>query len=181
MKSSTVYRIRETVNALSTDAEATQKTVTEIEDAIQKDAEYNGYSNYETWLMSLNLDNEQPLNAEVMRIANGTGDTYDKAQELKDWIEFYISDAVQLATACHAEFGTDPLSELRLFRVPAHGTSTYCATCSTKLRAVPGTYDLQACPTCHVQLNRHANAAQNVAIRGQDPWLRFRASLGAAP
>ena len=88
MKSSTVYKIREVVTTLSTDTEATQKAVAEIEDAIQKDAEYNGYSNYETWLMSLNLDNEQPLNGMVMTIANAKDlDTYDKAQVLKERVE----------------------------------------------------------------------------------------------
>lgn len=87
MKSSTLFNLQETVNVLSTDPKATQKAVNEIEDAIQKDAEYNGYSNYETWLMSLNLDNDQYLNERLMEIANGCGDTYDKAQELKDWIE----------------------------------------------------------------------------------------------
>ncbi|MCW4015461.1 MAG: hypothetical protein NWF06_03745 [Candidatus Bathyarchaeota archaeon] len=94
MKSCTLYKIRETVNTLSTDTEATQKAVNEIEDAIQKDAEYNGYSNYETWLMSLNLDNDQYLNERVMEIANGCGDTYDKAQELKEFIEseFYVEE-----------------------------------------------------------------------------------------
>lgn len=46
----------------------TQKAVNEIEDAIRKDTEYNGYSNFETWLMSLNLDNEQSLNEMVAEI-----------------------------------------------------------------------------------------------------------------
>ncbi len=94
MKSSTLFKIRETVKTLSPDADLTQKAVNEIEDAIQKDAEYNGYSNYETWLMSLNLDNDQYLNEIVMEIANGQGDTYDKAQELKQRIEseFYVED-----------------------------------------------------------------------------------------
>ena len=87
MKSCTSYKIREIVKTLSEDAEKTQKAVDEIEDTIQKDAEYNGYSNFETWLMSLNLDNDQYLNERLMEIANGSGDTYDKAETLKDWIE----------------------------------------------------------------------------------------------
>jgi len=66
----------------------TQKAVYEVEDAIQKDSEYNGYSNFETWLMSLNLDNDQYLNDRVLSLANsGRGYIYDKAEELKDWIE----------------------------------------------------------------------------------------------
>lgn len=92
MKSSTTYKIREVVKTLSTDADLTQKAVNGIEDAIRKDTEYNGYSNYETWLMSLNLDNDQFLNSELMRIANSSKDTYDKAGELKDWIESEFSN-----------------------------------------------------------------------------------------
>lgn len=94
MKSSTIYRIRETVKTFSTDADQTQKAVNEIEEAIRKDAEYNGYTNFDTWLMSLNLDNDQYLNSELMRISNSSKDTYDKAEELKDWIEseFYVDE-----------------------------------------------------------------------------------------
>ena len=87
MKSCTTYKIREIVKTLSEDAEKTQKAVNEIEDAIQKDNEYNGYTNFETWLLSLNLDNDQYLNERLMEIANGSEDTYDKAETLKDWIE----------------------------------------------------------------------------------------------
>jgi len=102
MKSSTVYRIREVVKTLSTDAEATQKAVAEIEDTIQKDAEYNGYSNYETWLMSLNLDNEQPLNEMVMTISNAKDlDTYDKAQVLKERVEeMFYNDGLGVYRIC---------------------------------------------------------------------------------
>ena len=55
---------------------------------------YNGYTNFETWLMSLNLDNEQYLNSELNRIANGHGSTYDKAQNLKEQIEelFFVEE-----------------------------------------------------------------------------------------
>jgi hypothetical protein len=87
LKSCTSYKIREIVKTLSEDAEKTQKAVNEIEDAIQKDNEYKGYTNFETWLLSLNLDNEQYLNERLLEIANGSGEVYDKAQELKQWIE----------------------------------------------------------------------------------------------
>ena len=55
---------------------------------------YNGYTNFETWLMSLNLDNDQYLNSELHRIANGPQSTYDKAQILKEWIEesFFVEE-----------------------------------------------------------------------------------------
>lgn len=61
----------------------------------QKTESYNGYTNYETWLMSLNLDNEQPLNEMVMELANKQNlGNYEKAQSLKEQIEelFYIEE-----------------------------------------------------------------------------------------
>ncbi len=87
MKSCTTYKIREIVKTLSEDETKTRKAVNEIEDAIFKDSEYNGYTNFETWLLSLNLDNEQCLNERLLEIVNGSGEVYDKAQELKQWIE----------------------------------------------------------------------------------------------
>lgn len=65
---------------------------TQISQALKADQEYNGYTNYETWLMSLNLDNDQYLNERLMEIANGCGEVYDKAQELKEFVEseFYV-------------------------------------------------------------------------------------------
>ncbi len=102
MKSSTVYKIREVVNTLSTDADLTQKAVAEIEKAIIEDSKYNGWSNYETWLMSLNLDNEQPLNEMVMSISNSKDlDTYDKAQVLKERVEeMFYNDGLGVYKIC---------------------------------------------------------------------------------
>ena len=58
------------------------------------DKEYNGYTNYETWLMSLNLDNDQTFNRDLNRIANGGGSLYDREQQLKAYVEalFYVEE-----------------------------------------------------------------------------------------
>jgi hypothetical protein len=58
------------------------------------DQSYNGYTNFETWLMSLNLDNEQFLNEMVLQIANGRGSTYDKSKDLKSQVEelFFVEE-----------------------------------------------------------------------------------------
>lgn len=92
LKGSTLYAIRQTVESLNPDRTQTQKTVDQIEVYLKKDQEHNGYTNFDTWLMSLNLDNDQYLNSEVMRTSNGQGEIYDKAEQLKDWVEskFYV-------------------------------------------------------------------------------------------
>lgn len=95
--------------------------------------------------------------------------------------EEVLENAVRLATTYHQTVVPRSNDAVRLFRVPAFGTSTYCADCGTKLEPVKGNYDLQYCPTCHKQVNRHENAARNVAIRGQDAWDQFRVSLGGTP
>ena len=95
MKSCTSYKIREIVKTLTKSDKKAQKALNEIEDAINKDSEYNGYSNFETWLMSLNLDNNQSLNDMVMTIANAPHlETYDKADSLKSQVEdmFYVEE-----------------------------------------------------------------------------------------
>lgn len=76
---------------------------TQISQALKADQEYNGYSNFETWLMSLNLDNDQYLNERLMEIANGCGETYDKAQELKEFIE---------SEFCVEEYGIYKISDI---------------------------------------------------------------------
>ena len=49
--------------------------------------EYNGYTNYETWLVGLWLDNDQG-NSELLReISQGPGNLYGKSKELQEWVE----------------------------------------------------------------------------------------------
>jgi len=49
---------------------------------------YNGWANYETWKMHLNLTNEEGLyNSSRAVIKETEGEDYEKAQALKEWVE----------------------------------------------------------------------------------------------
>jgi hypothetical protein len=47
---------------------------------------YNGWTNYETWNVSLWLNNEPGTYDELRGIANGRGEDYERAARLKDWV-----------------------------------------------------------------------------------------------
>ena len=53
------------------------------------DETYNGWTNYETWLLALNVDNDQGLYSIARDIIKQTKsmDVYDAASELKDQLE----------------------------------------------------------------------------------------------
>ena len=53
------------------------------------DQEYNGWTNYETWLMALNIDNDEGLQHAVLEFV--TLNSRVNADSLKDWIEDLIS------------------------------------------------------------------------------------------
>lgn len=56
---------------------------------------FNGYTNFETWLMSLNLDNDQVLNEELHQIANAPRlSIYERSEALKEWVSelFYVEE-----------------------------------------------------------------------------------------
>ena len=55
--------------------------------------EYNGWANYETWLMALNIDNDQGMQRAVLEFV--TLNSRVNADSLKDWIEDLI------AIECH--------------------------------------------------------------------------------
>ena len=57
--------------------------------------QYNGWSNYETWLMNLNLTNEQGIYNEIHSMAKHQSDDYKLGEQLKDYIEelFYNEDS----------------------------------------------------------------------------------------
>ena len=63
-----------------------------------EDKTYNGWSNYETWLLKLNLDNDQGTYKMCKEFFtdnyNKDKDTYDLAKEFKDYLEelIYIED-----------------------------------------------------------------------------------------
>lgn len=57
---------------------------------------YNGWKNYETWLMNLNLTNEEGLYhsiIELLKETEGKKD-YERAETLKDWVEeaFWVDE-----------------------------------------------------------------------------------------
>jgi len=60
------------------------------------DEKYNGWVNYETWLMNLNLTNEESLYNHTLEIVkeNSEKGDYDIGEELKNWIEesFYVEE-----------------------------------------------------------------------------------------
>ena len=63
------------------------------------DKTHNGWKNYETWLIALWIDNEQCLQEEAHEIArqNNTGETYDLAHALKNWVEDWpeVSEVIE--------------------------------------------------------------------------------------
>ena len=50
--------------------------------------EYNGWSNYETWVVNLWLTNDQRYYEELCCIVSSEDDLYDKAEALEDWLRF---------------------------------------------------------------------------------------------
>ena len=50
--------------------------------------EYNGWSNYETWVVNLWLTNDQRYYEELCGIVSSEDDLYNKAEALEDWLRF---------------------------------------------------------------------------------------------
>jgi aromatic ring hydroxylase len=50
--------------------------------------EYNGWSNYETWVVNLWITNTQQYCEELCRIVSSKDDLRDKAEALEDWLRF---------------------------------------------------------------------------------------------
>lgn len=59
-------------------AEVTQNTATE----------YNGWSNYETWVVNLWMTSDQCYYEELCRIISSEDDLSNKAEALEDWLRF---------------------------------------------------------------------------------------------
>lgn len=53
---------------------------------------YNGYTNYETWLMALTLDNNESLMDFCKEAVQNIDDLYDAGKEIKSYIEenYYV-------------------------------------------------------------------------------------------
>jgi hypothetical protein len=49
--------------------------------------EYNGHYNYETWLVSLHIDNEQHYEKEIQHLANVARNQYELAKDIKSFVE----------------------------------------------------------------------------------------------
>jgi hypothetical protein len=49
--------------------------------------EYNGHYNYETWLVSLHIDNEQHYEKEIQHLANVARNQYELAKDIKNFVE----------------------------------------------------------------------------------------------
>jgi hypothetical protein len=49
--------------------------------------EYNGYTNYETWLVSLWIDNDECTCDLIHNIIRHSKDVYEASEELKEYVE----------------------------------------------------------------------------------------------
>lgn len=49
---------------------------------------YNGWSNYETWVVNLWMTNSPGYYEELCSIVSSEDDLYDKAEALEDWLRF---------------------------------------------------------------------------------------------
>lgn len=68
-----------------------------------KNEEYNGYTNYETWLLCLNIDNEYNLyNAVRDIVAYGEEkDNYELGELIKEYLEeMFYSEEFQVYKIC---------------------------------------------------------------------------------
>tara|TARA_R100001086_G_scaffold217162_1_gene133508 strand:- start:6010 stop:6330 length:321 start_codon:yes stop_codon:yes gene_type:complete len=59
-----------------------------------EDHTYNGWSNYETWLVNLWLDNEPYTQEEVERIAKMKGELYQKIEAMEELVDSIILPTV---------------------------------------------------------------------------------------
>ena len=57
------------------------------------DEGYNGYTNYETWLLCLNIDNEQGIYNEINALVQENKDCedYDLGDKIREMLEEYYS------------------------------------------------------------------------------------------
>ena len=56
---------------------------------------YNGYTNYETWLVCLNIDNDEGLHNDVRRLAQESSeihDNYEVGTEIREYLEEWFYD-----------------------------------------------------------------------------------------
>ena len=59
------------------------------------DEQYNGWTNYETWLMALNIDNDQGMQEMVLEFVSNSSNNMDDLKDLiGDWIEIECNGIV---------------------------------------------------------------------------------------
>jgi uncharacterized protein (DUF2384 family) len=56
-------------------------------DKYMADKTYNGWKNYETWVVKLWLDNDEGTYKEMNKIAKKAIDVYKLSEEIKDYLE----------------------------------------------------------------------------------------------
>jgi len=54
---------------------------------MSEDRTYNGWTNYETWLINLHIGNDQSSEYEARQLTRRSKDRADLADALKDWLE----------------------------------------------------------------------------------------------
>ena len=59
---------------------------------------YNGYTNYETWCVSLWLDNDEPNHLWLRNLVASAASSYDKAQRLKEYVSYDHNPLIDTAT-----------------------------------------------------------------------------------
>jgi hypothetical protein len=76
--------------------------------------EYNGYTNYETWLTALWIDNDPGLMDTALEMATAMRSEYTLSNDLKDWIS-EMSPAPEFGL--FADFVNASLSEVNWYEL----------------------------------------------------------------
>ena len=66
-----------------------------------KENKYNGWTNYETWVVKLHLDNDKLMSDTVNALAGSERDAYALGNKIKEWIDSmdpFSGDDVKRAT-----------------------------------------------------------------------------------
>ena len=95
---------------------------------------YNGYSNYETWRINLELysDNQEFWNEEIQdaEIKNA----YDLSHSLKEWLEMYIDE--QSEDGIVKDYALAFIDSVNYFEIAEHIYEEYretmCSNCNSK-------------------------------------------------